>query len=158
MKQTILVLGMAMAMVQARAQTPPEAGCTVSSRDHYNCRHDEFAHLLAQAKTVRVSTGRMDLFGKQQMTRLVNDLGKQVVTADQRADLVFELEWIDRSGRIDIGPSDVAVGRLNVYDPLRGEGDRGLVWVETFDSGEQTPWPAITASLIQHFRAHLVEK
>ena len=158
MKQTMLVLAMAMLMAQAHAQTPPEAGCTVSSRDHYDCRRDEFAHLLAQSKTVRVTTGRMDLFGKQQMTGLVNDLGKQPVTGDQHADLVFELEWIDRSGRIDIGPSDVPVGRLNVYDPSRGAGDRGLVWVETFDSGEQTPWPAIAASLIQHFRAHLVEK
>ena len=159
MKQNVWVALLVGAFtLQTHAQTPPEPGCTVSSRDHYDCKRDEFAHLLAQAHTIRVDTARLDLYGKKQMTQLVDQLGKQVAEDDGHADLIFELEWIDRSGRIDIGPSDVAVGRLNVYDPLRGTGDRALVWVETFDSGEQTPWPAIATSLIKHFRSHVVEK
>lgn len=145
-------------LAAAQAQTQPAPGCTLSKPDHYACDKDQFLRLLARSTTVRIDTERMDLFGKKQMSNLLSQLGKQTVMPDQHADLVFELSWVDRSGRIDVGPSDVAVGRLNVYEPSRGQGDRSLVWVETFDSGEQTPWPAVTQALIQQFRRDIVEK
>lgn len=146
-------------LTAAHAQTQAAPGCTISKPDHYACDKDQFVRLLARSTTVRIDTGRLDLFGKKQMTNLVSELSKQVATPEQQhPDLVFELSWVDRSGRIDVGPSDVAVGRLNVYEPSRGQGDRSLVWVETFDSGEQTPWPAVTQALIQQFRRDIVEK
>lgn len=134
------------------AQKAPEPRCTLEKTDYYQCNSDAFQHLLAVSKNIRVDTGRMDSYGRRQMTKLVADLGKQLVAPEQRPDLVFELSWIDRSGRIDFGPGDVAVARLNIYDPSRGQGERGLVWVETLTGQQDLPWPSMVTQLLQQFQ------
>ncbi|MEK6396470.1 MAG: hypothetical protein V4734_00155 [Terriglobus sp.] len=111
--------------------------------------------MLHRARAVRVESGRMDAYGRKQITTLVEDMGKTLVAPEQRADLIFQLAWIDRSGRIDFGPGDVAVARLNIYDPSRGEGDRGLVWVETLTGQEDLPWPSMVTQLVHQFQDHI---
>lgn len=137
------------------AQKAPEPGCTLEKTDYYQCNGDAFHHLLAVSKNIRVDTGRMDSFGRRQMVKLVGDLGKKLVAPEQRPDLVFELAWIDRSGRIDFGPGDVAVARLNIYDPSRGQGERGLVWVETLTGQQDLPWPSMVTQLLHQFQRHV---
>ncbi len=97
----------------------------------------------------------MDVYGGKQITKLVEGMGKTLVAPEQRADLIFQLTWIDRSGRIDFGPGDIAVARLNVYDPSRGSGERGLVWVETLSGQQDLPWPAMVEQLVHQFQANI---
>jgi len=143
------------AMLPLCAQNAPQPGCTLEKTDYFQCNSDAFQHLLAVSKGIRVDTGRMDSFGRRQMVKLVADLGKKVVAPEQRADLVFELTWIDRSGRIDFGPGDVAVARLNIYDPSRGRGEQSLVWVETLSGQQDLPWPSMVTQLLQQFQQHV---
>ena len=137
------------------AQKAPEPRCILEKTDYYQCNSDAFQHLLAVSKNIRVDTGRMDSYGRRQMTKLVADLGKRLVAPEQHPDLVFELAWIDRSGRIDFGPADVAVARLNIYDPSRGQGERSLVWVETLTGQQDLPWPSMVTQLLQQFQHHV---
>lgn len=145
-------------MLPLSAQNAPQPGCTLEKTDYYHCNSNAFQHLLAVSKNVRVDTGRMDSFGRRQMVKLVADLGKKLVAPEQRADLVFELMWIDRSGRIDFGPGDVAVARLNIYDPSRGRGEQSLVWVETLSGQQDLPWPSMVTQLLQQFQQHVAGK
>jgi hypothetical protein len=150
----IMLLASAM-LLPLYAQKTPQPGCTLEKTDYYQCNDDAFRHLLAVSKSVRVDTGRMDVYGQKQMVKLVANLGKKLVEPEQRPDLVFELTWIDRSGRIDFGPGDVAVARLNVYDPSRGRGDNSLVWVDTLSGQEDLPWPSVVTQLLQQFQRHI---
>lgn len=136
------------------AQQPSTSGCTLERQEYYQCNHDAFQNHLNAAKAVHVDSGRMDVYGRTAVTKLVEGMGKTLVTPSQRADLTFQLTWIDRSGRIDFGPGDVAVARLNVYDPSRGAGERGLVWVETLTGKEDLPWPSMVEQLLQQFKTH----
>jgi hypothetical protein len=136
------------------AQQPSTLGCTLEKQDYYRCNHDAFQNQLNTAKAVRVDSGRMDVYGRTAVTKLVEGMDKTLVTPSQRADLTFQLAWIDRSGRIDFGPGDVAVARLNIYDPSRGVGERGLVWVETLTGQEDLPWPSMVEQLLRQFKAH----
>ncbi|MEZ2347063.1 hypothetical protein [Terriglobus sp. RCC_193] len=151
----LIAMLFASAMSPLCAQKAPQPGCTQQKTDYYQCNGDAFQHLLAVSKNVRVDTGRMDSFGRRQMVKLVGDLGKKLVTPEQRPDLVFELTWIDRSGRIDFGPGDVAVARLNIYDPSRGRGEQSLVWVETLTGQQDIPWPSMVTQLRQQFQHHV---
>jgi hypothetical protein len=136
------------------AQQSSMSGCTLERQEYYRCNHDAFQKQLNAAKVVRVDSGRMDVYGRAEVTKLVESMGKTLGTPSQRADLIFQLTWIDRSGRIDFGPGDVAVARLNVYDPSRGAGERGLVWVETLTGQEDLPWPSMVEQLLRQFKAH----
>jgi len=130
------------------------SGCTLERQDYYQCNHDAFQNQLNAVKAVRVDSGRMDVYGRAEVTKLVEGMGKTLVTPSQRADLTFQLTWIDHSGRIDFGPGEVAVARLNVYDPSRGAGERGLVWVETLTGQEDLPWPSMVEQLLRQFKEH----
>lgn len=142
-------------MLPLSAQNAPQPGCTLEKTDYFQCNSDAFQRLLAVSKSVRVDTGRMDAFGRRQMVKLVANLGKKLAAPEQHVDLVFELTWIDRSGRIDFGPGDVAVARLNIYDPSRGQGERGFVWVETLTGQQDLPWPSMVTQLLQQFQRHV---
>lgn len=148
-----LAFATAMLMPSSPAQQGADAHCTADQKvEHYLCDAPAFQRRLAMAHTIRIDTDRMDLFGHKQMEKLVTDLGKQIVTPGQRPDLVFDIAPVDRSGRIDFGPGDKAIGILMVYDPARGAGRRGLIWAETFDGQEDRPWPAVVVDLIRQFR------
>lgn len=148
----MLVVLFAVSLAPLYAQHP---GCTLEKQDYYQCDRAAFQHQLNLSKTVRVDSGRMDVYGRKQVTKLVESMGKTLVAPEQRADLIFQLTWIDRSGHIDFGPGDVAVARLNIYDPSRGSGDRGLVWVETLSGQEDLPWPSMVTQLLHQFQTHL---
>jgi hypothetical protein len=141
------------------AQTAVEPHCTEDKKaDHYLCDAAAFQRRLALSKTVRVDTARMDSFGNKRMTDLAGSLGKQIAAKEQRPDLILDLSYIDRSGRIDVGPADVALATLSVYDPSKGAGKRGLIWVETFDGQEDRPWPSIVVDLIRQFRTNALHQ
>lgn len=132
----------------ALPQAPSGLGCVLQFQDHYICNREAFQSRLARAQTVAVSVARMELFAQKQVTELAQGLGKEVVTG--KPDLVFELSAIDRSGRIDFGPSDFALATLTVYEPVRG--GRRRIWVETFDGQEDRPWPGTVVDLIRQFK------
>ncbi len=116
--------------------------------------HNAFQERLQHARTVRIDTDRMDLFAAGEIRRLSPSLGLTVVSGDQRPDLIVDLSPVDRSGQIDFGPADVPLATLSVYDPAKGSGRRGLIWVETFVGGQDRPWPSVVAQLLQQFQEH----
>lgn len=151
----LMISALFVSLTDLRAQQPVSSGCTLERQDYYQCNRDTFQHQWDVAKGVRVDSGRMDVYGRTQVTKLVEGMGKTLVTPAQRADLVVQLTWIDRSGRIDFGPGDVAVARLNIYDPSRGLGERGLVWVETLTGQQDLPWPSMVEQLLHQFKTHV---
>ena len=134
----------------AAVQPPSGAGCVLQFQDHYVCNREAFQTRLAAAHTAGVSVARMELFAEHQMQELVQGLGKAEVAKDIKPDLIFELSSVDRSGRIDFGPADVALATLTVYEPVRG--GRRRLWVETFDGQEDRPWPGTVVDLIRQFK------
>jgi hypothetical protein len=141
------------------AQVVVDPHCTADVKaDHYICDSTAFQHRLALSKTVRIDTDRMDLFGNKQMTELAESLGKKVAAKEQRPDLIFDLAYIDRTGRINVGPADIAIATLSVYDPAKGAGKRGLIWVETFDGQEDRPWPSVVTDIIRQFRKNALKQ
>jgi hypothetical protein len=154
-----LAFATVMLMPASHAQQGTDAHCTADKKvEHYLCDAPAFQRRLANAHTVRVDTDRMDLFGHKQMEKLATDLGKQVVPPEQRPDLIFDIAPIDRSGRIDFGPSDMAIATLTVYDPAKGAGRRGIIWVETFDGQQDRPWPTVVVDLIRQFRTNALKQ
>ncbi|AFL89719.1 hypothetical protein Terro_3505 [Terriglobus roseus DSM 18391] len=148
-----VVFAATLAAPALRAQSTGEPRCTADKKvEHYLCDAPAFQRRLAAAHTVRIDTGRMDLFARKEMGKLVEGLGKQIVGPEQRPDLIFGIAPIDRSGRIDFGPADMGIGILTVYDPGRGAGRRGLIWAETFDGQEDRPWPTVVVDLIRQFQ------
>ena len=141
------------------AQQATGAHCTSDKKvEHYLCDAPAFQRRLAAAPTIRVDTDRMDLFARKEMGKLVEGLGKQIATPEQRPDLIFGIAPIDRSGRIDFGPADTAIGILTVYDPAMGAGRRGLIWAETFDGQQDRPWPAVVVGLIRQFQGNALKQ
>ena len=131
-------------------QRPSGLGCALQFQDHYLCNREAFQSRLARAQTVQVSVARMELFAQKQMTELVQSLGKTEVATGGKPDLIFELSAIDRSGRIDFGPADLALATLTVYEPVRD--GRRRIWVETFDGQEDRPWPGTVVDVIRQFK------
>jgi hypothetical protein len=143
----LLVLGLLSGLgcaVQAHA------GCKMVREEHYDCDRDVFTKKLAEAKAIRVDAGRMELFAADRTQKLVRKLGKQVATPDEHADLAFEIAAVDRSGKIDFGPADIPLARLNVYDT-----EHHLVWVETLDGQQEMPWSADVIELLKRFQADI---
>ncbi len=135
----------------AAAQQHP-SGCVLEFQDHYRCDREGFQQRLAAAHTVRVDTDRLDLFAAKRTRELAQSLGKSVTAQGQQPDLIFDLSPVDRSGRVELSPADVALATLSVYDPLRGTGKRSLIWVETFDGQTDRPWPGTVIELIRKFQ------
>ncbi len=145
--------------LNARAQTPAvQPHCNLQFQDHYTCDRAAFLKRLDRAHTVRIDADRLDLFGAHAVQELADGLGKQVTGADARPDLIFDLRAVDRSGRIDLGPGDKALATLSIYDPAKGEGNRGLIWVETFDGQEDRPWPTVVTDLLRRFQEHALTR
>lgn len=144
----------------AQQPTPPQApngaGCVLQFQDHYICNRGVFQARLSAARTVQVSVARMELFAEKEMDELVQSLGKTEIVKGGKPDLIFELSSVDRSGRIDFGPADVALATLTVYEPVR-DGRRRL-WVETFDGQEDRPWPGTVVDLIRKFKQNALRQ
>jgi hypothetical protein len=154
-----LALATALQVPVSHAQQATEPHCTADKKvEHYLCDAAAFQRRLAKAHAVRVDTDRMDLFGHKQMEKLATDLGKQIAAPGQRPDLIFAIAPIDRSGRIDFGPGDTALATLTIYDPAKGAGRRGIIWVETFDGQEDRPWPTIVVDLIRQFQTNALKQ
>jgi len=143
------------AFSQQVQQPEQKPSCAIVRTDHYDCNRDAFLHRLAQAKSIRIHTARMDSYGEGQMQKLVAELGKQVAANGQPFDLIFELVKIDHAGRIEVGPYDISFAYLKVFDPVLGSGDAGLVWAETLDGPSERPWPAAVLDVVKQFRAHI---
>lgn len=131
---------------------PARPGCTLDFQNHYKCNHDAFQQRLAASKTARIDTDRLDLFAHKHTQELVESLGKTIVAAEQRPDLVFDLAPVDRSGRVDLSPAALPLATLTVYDTSLGTGPRSRVWVETIDGDADKPWPGVVTELLRKFQ------
>ena len=90
----------------------------------------------------------LDAIASKQMFNLLTQLGKKVLPASQRPDLLFELSQPDSSG-VFVGPSGVDLARLRVY----GAGFHGpLLWEEVYRDQPDVPWPSAVLYLLDRFR------
>ncbi len=137
-------------MWSAACAQEPAAGCRIVKEEHYRCNRDYFAKKLAEAQAIGVDTGRMDLFAAERTQQLVEKLAKRVAAKDERADMVFEIQAVDRNGHMGLGPADIPLARLNVYDA-----SHRLLWVETLDGQPEIPWSADVIELLKRFQADL---
>jgi hypothetical protein len=147
----VLSLGLVTGVGAAQEpHTVPAAACMPGNGNHFNCNREGFQRVFVTARTVRIDTSRIDVYGADKMRALMTGLGKTIVLPEQQPDLIVELSYVDRGGRIDVGPASISLASLKVYQPATG-GGRHMVWSETWDGQDERPWPAIVGDLSRQF-------
>jgi hypothetical protein len=126
-----------------------KAGCVL---DHhtYTCNFGGFHHVFHHAKTISIEASPRDQASLTQLTELVGAINRTIAPTGQ-ADLIFTVLPIDHGGVI-IGPGDVDLATLRVYEQAP-DGSRGeLLWAETYRGQADRPWPATVHALIRQFQ------
>jgi len=129
--------------------TTDRAGCVLHG-SVYTCNFGAFHHAFHHAKTISVEASPRDRAALSQLEELVPQLNRSVA-AEGQGDLIFSVLPIDH-GAITIGPADVELATLRIYE--RGsEGAHGeLVWSETYRGQADHPWPSTVHALLMQFR------
>jgi hypothetical protein len=129
-----------------------KAGCVL---DHhtYTCNFGGFHHVFHRAKTISIEATPRDNASLSQLTELVGAINRSIAPAGQ-ADLIFTVLPLDHGGVV-IGPGDVDLATLRIYEQA-ADGSRGeLLWAETYRGQADRPWPATVHALIRQFQERM---
>jgi hypothetical protein len=126
-----------------------KAGC-VLDHHNYTCNFGAFHHMFHRAKTIAVEASPRDRASLTQLTELVGAINRSVAPAGQ-ADLIFTILPIDHGGVI-IGPADLDLATLRIYEQAADGSHGELLWAETYRGQADRPWPATVHALIRQFQ------
>lgn len=138
--------------VTADAQAAAVPACTLKN-GVYTCDNVAFQQDLRNARTVRIEVGRIDRIARAQLEDLVAKLGK-TVSDEGAADLTFTLTAPDHN-EVNVLPGDADLGTLRVY-ATGTDGQRQLVWAETYRGRTDLPWPSVVHMVIRKFERHFL--
>jgi hypothetical protein len=129
-----------------------DAGSCVLKNHVYTCNGAEFEVALAHARTVEIEAHNSDGVARNQLTALVNKLGKTVAERGSAPDLVFLMIPIEPEGVVN--NFDTVLGTLRIYSATP-DGARGrLLWAETYSGAQDIPWQMVAHALVRQFEAH----
>jgi hypothetical protein len=135
--------------------TTDRAGCVL---DHstYICSFGGFHHAFHRSKSIAIEATPRDRAALAQLNDLVVALNRTVAPAGQ-GDLIFAVLPVDHGGVI-IGPGDVDMATLRIYEQ-GPEGTHGeMLWAETYRGQGDRPWPATVHALIQQFQERMAKR
>lgn len=127
------------------------AGCTTKDGQTV-CNLYWLRKTVDAAHTATAEYGERDRATGAQLKDLAKSLGTSVAKRDQAADLTFAIAPAPVSG-VDVGPADEEILELKVY--TGEDGQRKLIWVETYRGQKDKPWPANVHAAIDQFRKKL---
>jgi hypothetical protein len=129
--------------------TTDRLGCVLHGHI-YTCNFGAFHHAFHRAKTISVEASPRDRAALSQLQELVGQLNRSVAPEGQ-GDLIFSVLPID-NGAILVGPADLDLATLRIYErgPEGGHGE--LVWSETYRGQADHPWPSTVHALLMQFR------
>jgi hypothetical protein len=135
--------------------TTDRAGC-VLDKHTYVCSFGGFHHVFHRSKTIAIEADPRDHAALNQLNELVVALNRTVAPAGQ-GDLIFAVLPVDHGGVI-IGPGDVDMATLRIYE--RGpDGTRGeMLWAETYRGQSDRPWPATVHALLRQFQERMAKR
>jgi hypothetical protein len=135
-------------------ESTDRAGCVL---DHhtYTCNFGAFHHMFHRSKTIAIEASPRDHAALSQLTELVAALNR-TVAPDGQGELVFTVLPLDHGGVI-IGPGDVDMATLRVYEQGSDGAHGELLWVETYRGQSDRPWPATVYALIRQFHDRMVK-
>lgn len=146
-----LVVGMG----SVQAQTPAKlAGCK-TEQGQTTCDWYWFQKALDAAHIVKAEYSERDRPTGSQLKDLVKTLGKSVAKDDETPDLTLTVQEAPVAG-VDVGPADVEILELRAYSNVNGQ--KKLVWVETYRGQKDKPWPANVHAAIAQFQQRLKKK
>jgi hypothetical protein len=135
--------------------TTDRAGCVLDGRN-YVCSFGGFHHVFHRSKTIAIEASPRDQAALTQLNELVVALNRTVAAAGQ-GDLIFAVLPIDHGGVI-IGPGDVDMATLRIYDQ-GPDGTRGeMLWAETYRGQADRPWPATVHALLRQFQERMAKR
>jgi hypothetical protein len=135
--------------------TTDRAGCVLDGRN-YVCSFGGFHHMFHRSKTIAIEASPRDQAALAQLNELVLALNRTVAPAGQ-GDLIFAVLPIDHGGVI-IGPGDVDMATLRIYEQ-GPEGAHGeLLWAETYRGQSDRPWPATVHALLRQFQERMAKR
>jgi hypothetical protein len=153
-RSVLLVACLTLVPMAASAQAPKDAdlaGCTTKDGQTV-CDLYWLRKTVDAAHTAKAEYGERDRATGAQLKDLAKSLGKSVAKRDQPADLTFAIAPAPISG-VDVGPADEEILELKVY--TGEDGQRKLIWVETYRGQKDRPWPANVHAAIEQFRKKL---
>lgn len=151
----VFALGPARTPLRAQSDVGGADAGACTLKDHlYTCDKAEFQKALAAAKTVTIETHNADGVARSELTSFITKkLNKTIAPEATPADLDFLLFPVDDTGQITYDPGRVALGTLRVYT-VAPDGTRGhMVWAETYNGLQDTPWPIAVRGLILVFQS-----
>jgi len=136
-------------------ETTDRAGCVLDNHA-YVCSFGGFHHVFHRSKTIAIEASPRDQAALRQLDELVVALNRTVAPAGQ-GDLVFAVLPIDHGGVI-IGPGDVEMATLRVYEQGTDGAHGELLWAETYRGQADRPWPATVHALIRQFQERMAKR
>ena len=135
--------------------TTDRAGCVLNGHA-YICSFGGFHHAFHRSKTIAIEASPRDQAALAQLNDLVVALNRTVAPAGQ-GDLIFAVLPVDRGG-VMIGPGDMDMATLRIYeqgpDGTHGE----MLWAETFRGPGDRPWPATVHALLRQFQQRMAKR
>lgn len=132
-----------------------DAGACMLKNHIYTCDGAAFQKALAAATTVSLETHNADGIARNALQNLVTSkLHKTIVPFGSPADLVFLLEPIDQSGRVEEISALRDLGTLRVYSTTPEGRPAHLLWAETYSSdptAQDVPWPMVARNTVAKF-------
>ena len=132
-----------------------DAGACALKNYIYTCDSAAFEKALAAATTVSFETHNADGAARSVLQDLVaKKLHKTVLPFGTPADLVFLLEPMDQSGRVEQISALRDLGTLRIYSTTPEGRPAHLLWAETYSSdptAQDVPWPLVAHGLAAKF-------
>lgn len=143
--------------VGSKAQTTDSLGPSVCAQENgvSQCNWAAFKRTFSMANTVVIQTQPMDQRTEAQVSKVVTQLGKTVISsAEGTSDLTFLIIPLNKTG-VYIGPADEDLATLRIYTG-RTKTERGaLVWTETYRGKPDIPWPSVVYYTLNQFQDRL---
>ena len=136
-------------------ETTDRAGCVLDGHT-YLCSFGGFHHAFHRSKTIAIEASPRDRAALSQLNDLVVALNRTVAPAGQ-GDLIFAVLPVDHGGVI-IGPGDIDMATLRIYEQGTDGTHGEMLWAETFRGPGDRPWPATVHALIQQFQERMAER
>jgi hypothetical protein len=149
----LLSSGIAMKAQTQDAEQNSSACTTEKGIDH--CSWSAFKRTFSMAQTVAIRTQPMDERANAQISKVVTELGKTVISpVEGNSDLTFMMVPLNKNG-VYVGPADEDLATLRIYAGGTKTERGALVWTETFRGKPDIPWPSVVYYTLNQFQDRL---
>ena len=122
---------------------------------HYICSFAHFHKAFHQATTIAIEASPRDKAAIAQIREFLEAHHKDISSTNP--DLTITLLPIDH-GAIVMGPADVDLATLRIYNRAKDGVHGDLIWEENYRGQADLPWPSTVHALLMQFAARFPRK